>query len=315
MTGSVLGTLICLERIIGNKNKWWRLLPLINGLSAVMFVANQPIPGYTLLIFGSVGLLILMLTYCRNSATLSNWMLALGAFAWLTGNLVLLQHNSYPLAVKWWMLFFLWTIFGERLELSRMLPVSVLKKYSLFFILILNMAGVLLPFHWYGNEFFSISFIALSIWLFFFDMSRQAFRFPYHHRYIALWLMTGYGWLLISGSWLLFRASTPFGYDAALHSFFIGFVFSVVFGHVPIIFPGIFKINISLYHRSLYFVYVLFQLALLGRIIGDALADNHMRKWGAMMNGISILLFIAFTVAIIITRSKQKRVAYVLPKR
>ena len=38
-------------------------------------------------------------------------------------------------------------------------------------------------------------------------------------------------------------------YDAYLHTIFIGFTFSMIFGHAPIIFPGILKISITFNRR------------------------------------------------------------------
>lgn len=306
MTGSLIGTLICLERCIVNPRKWWRLLPIINGLSIVLFLIHEPKPAYILLIAGSAGLLVLMITYFKRTPNLSHALLALGALAWLTGNLVLFNQHSYPAAVKWWMLFLLWTIFGERLELSSMLPVSSFKRVTLYLVLVINLTGVFFPFHWFGNEIFAVSLMGMACWLFAYDMTRYAFRQPGQHRYIALWLMSGYGWLIVTALWLLCWPDAPYAYDAALHSFFLGFVFSMIFGHVPIIFPGVFRINISLYHPGLYIVFVIFQISLLTRIGGDALLDTGMRKWGALINGSSMLLFFIANGVIIKSRLNQK---------
>ena len=311
MTGSFIGTLICLERSISEQNKWWRLLPLINAASLLFFILRLPQFAYVFLVAGSIGLLILLITYLRTSPSLSNVFLLGGAFAWLTGNLVLLNQHSYPAAVKWWMLFLLWTIYGERLELSNMLPISVIKKTTLYIIIAINLVGVILPFHWYGNEIFAISLLAMSAWLFSFDMSRHAMKHAGQHRYIALWLMSGYAWLVVAASWLLFWPNAVYSYDAALHSFFLGFVFSMIFGHVPIIFPGIFRVNISLYHPLLYIVFFLFQFSLATRILGDAITNHELRKCGALVNGISILLFIVMNATILTSRLNRKNRNYV----
>jgi hypothetical protein len=310
MTGSFVGTLICLERSIIHPDKWWRLLPFINGLSGILFLFHQPQIAYVFLISGSAGLLMLMLLYFKTVPDLSHAILFMGAFAWLTGNLVLFNQHSYPAAVKWWMLFLLWTIFAERLELSRMLPVSAFKRITLYIIVAISIAGALLPFHWYGNEIFAVSLIALAAWLFAFDMSRYAVKLKGQHRYSALLLMAGYVWLIVTALWLLCWPDAPYAYDAALHGFFLGFVFSMVFAHMPIIFPGVFKINISLYHPGLFAVFAIFQSTLALRIAGDALLHNGLRKWGAMFNGISILLFFAITAIIVISRLKLKEKRY-----
>ena len=307
MTGSFIGTLICLERSIVHPCKWWRWLPVINGSSAILFLIHEPRLAYALLIAGSAGLLILMCYYFRLSVSLSNILLVMGAFAWLTGNLVLFNQYAYPSALKWWILFLLWTVLGERLELSRMLPVSDTKKWTLYLILCANIAGVFLPFHWSGNELFAASLLAIAIWLLAFDMSRRSLKYPGQHRYIATWLVTGYGWLAVTAAWMIFRPDAPFAYDAVIHSFFLGFVFAMIFGHVPIIFPGIFKINISLYHPSFFLIFYLFQSALILRIAGDAAGRVEWRKWGILFNGIFLLVFFAANIILIVNRLKQKR--------
>ena len=315
MTGGFVGTLICLERSILHPNKWWRLLPFVNGISIFLFLLHAPQAGYLLLIAGSAGLIVLMVFYIQNHPQISQALLIMGAFAWLTGNLVLLIHHTYPLAVKWWMLFLLWTIFGERLELSRMLPMTRTKKVSLYLIIAINIFGSVLPFHWYGNEITAISFILLSVWLFAYDMSRYAVKLRGQHRYSALLLMAGYAWLLVAASWMLFWPDEAYAYDASLHSFFLGFVFSMIFAHAPIIFPGIFKINISLYHPVLFVVVILFQASLAMRITGDAFSATSLRKWGAVINGVVIILFFVSIATIVISRLLQKRKLYVSPGR
>ncbi len=308
MTGSFIGTLICLERSAACSNKWWKLLPVINGLSIVLFLLHLPQLAYIFLIAGSMGLLILMFSYYKSSSSFSYRIMLLGAFAWLTGNLVLFNQYSYPSAVKWWMLFLLWTILGERLELSRLLAAPNFKKRILYLIVFINITGVLLPFHLYGNELFAISLAGLSAWLLVFDAGCHAVRKPGQQGYISLWLIIGYIWLMITAAWLLFWPDAPYAYDGALHSFFAGFVLSMVFGHIPVIFPGIFRTNISLYHPVLSIAMILFQLSLALRITGDAVLHNEFRKWGAMINGISIILLFAVTAIIVVARLKRKKI-------
>lgn len=311
MTGSFIGTLICLERSIVHPNKWWKLLPIVNSASIVFFLSGQPRLAYVFLIAGSFGLMALMCSLLRYKVSLSHLLLIMGAFAWLTGNLVLFKQYSYPAAVKWWMVFLLWTIFGERLELSRMLPISRFKKVTLYIIVGCSMLGAVLPFHLYGNTVFAISLICLSVWLFLFDMSRYAIQRAGQFRYIGLVLLAGYFWLGVTGAWLLWWPDAPYAYDATLHSFFLGFVFSMIFGHVPIIFPGIFRVNISLYHPVLYTVVGLFQLSLLSRISGDALQIEQFRTWGALFNGIGLVLFFATTALLIIIRLSKRKTLHV----
>jgi hypothetical protein len=59
---------------------------------------------------------------------------------------------------------------------------------------------------------------------------------------MAVCLIAGYVWLAVGGIlWLLFAQLFGAGprYDAMLHSIFLGFVFSMIFAHAPIILPTI----------------------------------------------------------------------------
>jgi hypothetical protein len=90
-----------------------------------------------------------------------------------------------------------------------------------------------------------------------------------------------------------------FIYDAALHSFFIGFVFSMIFSHAPIIFPALIKLPLKIYRPVLYVWFALLQFSLLLRVIADIIENVSLRKASGMVNGITILLFfitLAFTV-------------------
>ena len=57
-------------------------------------------------------------------------------------------------------------------------------------------------------------------------------------RFIALNLLIGYVWLVVSGALALVAGQQAAGliYDAMLHTLFLGFVFGMIFGHAPVIF-------------------------------------------------------------------------------
>src|SRR5690606_24744463 len=74
------------------------------------------------------------------------------------------------------------------------------------------------------------------------------------------------------------------------HAFFVGFVFAMIFGHAPIIFPAVLRAPIR-YHPVLYLPLALLHLALVARIAGDLVPHPAMRKWGGTGNVVAILLF------------------------
>jgi hypothetical protein len=83
--------------------------------------------------------------------------------------------------------------------------------------------------------------LALALWLLRYDIARYTVRKTGLTRFIAVCLLSGYIWLGLSGLLALrFGGVTAgFQYDALLHTLFVGFVISMIFGHAPIIFPAV----------------------------------------------------------------------------
>lgn len=67
-------------------------------------------------------------------------------------------------------------------------------------------------------------------------------------------------------------------YDVLLHSIFLGFVFSMIFGHAPIIFPAVLGIPIR-YSDRFYSHLVLLHVTLAVRVAGDLLLWMPVRQW------------------------------------
>ena len=90
-------------------------------------------------------------------------------------------------------------------------------------------------------------------------------------------------------------AGSGFIYDAALHAIFVGFVFSMVFGHAPIIFPALMQVRIR-YTPWLYAPLALMHASLGLRVAGDLAELSAWRLAGSLGNVAAILLF-ALTMA------------------
>jgi len=86
-----------------------------------------------------------------------------------------------------------------------------------------------------------LGYLALAAWLLVHDLARVTVRQNGLTRYIAVCLLTGFVWLMVGGWLSIGYAGYTAGpiYDAKLHAVFVGFVFSMVFGHAPIIFPAV----------------------------------------------------------------------------
>ncbi|MFZ2855643.1 MAG: hypothetical protein WAZ34_16220, partial [Rhodocyclaceae bacterium] len=125
-------------------------------------------------------------------------------------------------------------------------------------------------------------------------------------RFIAVCLLAGYVWLALSGLLGLaggFAAGHPLR-DSTLHALGLGFVFSMVFGHAPIIFPAVARVKIP-YHPAFYLPLLVLHASLLLRVLGGigGNADFALRHAGGLANALALLLFIA-TMLISVMRGK-----------
>jgi hypothetical protein len=210
--------------------------------------------------------------------------LAAGALAWLAGNLSL--YAGTP-AVPWWIAFFALTIGGERLELSRYLKRGAFARNAFIVLAAALLAAPLLP------RVLGVVLVLLALWLFACDLARVTVRQRGLPRYIAWCLLSGYAWLAFGGALLALETA----YDTALHAIFVGFVFSMVFGHAPVILPAVLRVKLP-YHPALYAPLVLLHGSLLVR----AFVSTSAGAWG---NAAAIALFIV-TAAALALQSKFK---------
>lgn len=91
---------------------------------------------------------------------------------------------------------------------------------------------------------------------------------------------------------------TP-GYDAGLHAVLLGFVFAMVFGHAPIIFPAILGVRLP-YHWLFYLPLLVLNLSVALRIIATLAGLPDLRSTGGLFNALALALFVAGTLASVI---------------
>ena len=92
-------------------------------------------------------------------------------------------------------------------------------------------------------------------------------------------------------------------YDALLHTLFLGFVFSMIFGHAPVIVPAVLGVQVP-YTPIFYLHLGLLHLSLLLRVVGDGLLLFPLRRWGGLLNEVAVLLFLLVT-AVAAQRGKK----------
>jgi len=306
MISGFLGTMICLERAIAlsasiQRGRWAYAAPLSSGLGTLAVLIGAPrLVGIALMILASLGLVVIFLIITRRQPALFSATVAFGAFCWLTGNILWFTGQPIYHLVEWWVGFLVLTIAGERLELTRIMRHPLSSQVAFLVAVGLLMLGLVLTAFTpeIGVRIDGVSLLALGFWLLRYDIARKTVRQTGLTRFIALCLLPGYGWLLVGGLLRLWFGPLIAGlsYDALLHTVFLGFVLSMIFGHAPIILPSVLKRPVP-FQRRFYVHLTLLHLSLIIRIVADLGNQYVLRQWSGMFNVIAILIFLGSTLS------------------
>jgi hypothetical protein len=302
MVGGFLGTLIALEKIIPLKKRSLLVIPLLSGISIFFLWAGSFLVGVSLLLLASAGLIIVYIIYLNRQQDLYMWIMLFSAVFLFTGNAVLLSKKFYPIALPWWMAFVLFTIVSERLELSKFLPVTKKQKLALVLFAALFVVGVLMPFHSIGNYISGLALILVGTWLMKFDVIRINLRKSGLTKFSGVSLLAGYIALVFTGVFLIALPNVALAYDATVHTFFLGFVITMIFAHGPIILPGVLGLSVKPFHPALYAPLSLLLFSLLVRISADLnIISINFQLVSGYLSGVSILLYF-FTLIFVTIR-------------
>jgi hypothetical protein len=319
MVSGFLGTLISLERAVAlsqfqNGRRIYYLVPLLAGLGAVALILTiDPLIARALASLAALGLVLIFVIICRLQWTADHLVMGLGALLWLVGNGLWLANLPLYQVVPWWAGFLILTIAGERLELGRVLLHNRNVRLVFLVTVALFLIGLLLSLVAFdtGMRLAGGGLVALGLWLLRFDIARRTIRQTGLTRFIAACLLLGYGWLVAGGLlWAVYGGQYLAGpiYDAMLHMIFMGFVFSMIFGHAPIIVPALLGVQVP--YTPLFYIHLsLLHLSLLLRVAGDLLLWLPGRRWGGLLNGVVVLLFLLVTVGTVIYGRRRSAVS------
>jgi hypothetical protein len=295
MTGGGFGTLIGLERAVALGKRWPYAAPSLSALATAVLLAN---PAATFAPWTMSAAALVMTLACSSvwwrQHAAHHAVLSAAAFAWLLGDLVWLEAGSVTPAAPLWLAFLILTIAGERLELSRFVPTPhyARRLFGAIALALLVSAGAAA---WSDGALrgFAAALLLLALWLLRFDIARQTVRNHGLTRYMALCLLSGYGWLAVAGMLGLCGALTPGNAwrDAAVHALSLGFVFAMICGHAPVIGPALSRLKMR-WHRGFYAPLWLLQASLALRIGGDGADLDSLRQWGALGNAWALGLFL-----------------------
>ncbi|GAP63674.1 hypothetical protein ARMA_2097 [Ardenticatena maritima] len=310
MVAGFLGTLISLERAVALRHPAGYAAPFLAGVGGLALVAGFFQSGRLLLLGGSAGLVVLMLVVVQKQRALFTMTMLSAAVFWFMGHLLWLVGQPVPVVTWFWQAFLVLTIAGERLELGRMRRLTRRTSQAFLAVALLYALGVLIvPFaHAVGVRLAGVGLMGLGLWLLQFDIARRTIHMQGLTRFIAACLLPGYAWLLVGGLLALIAGFQGGGllYDAQLHAVFVGFVFSMIFGHAPIIMPAVLGVP-PFYHSRFYAHLVLLHASLIMRVGGDVLAIVPLRRWGGLLNGLAIILFFANTMLAVLQERQKRR--------
>jgi hypothetical protein len=140
-----------------------------------------------------------------------------------------------------------------------------------------------------GGLLYGATLLLLAGWLAAFDIARRTARAGGLSQYMALCLLAGYAWLAAAGiAWMVCSAGLPWR-DLALHGLGLGFVFSMVLGHAPVILPAVARIKLA-FHWLFYLPLAVLHLSLLWRF-GPGGADFAQRAMAGIWNAGALAIF------------------------
>jgi hypothetical protein len=312
MISAFFGAVISLERAVAVGRGWAYLAPACAGLGGVLLLAGVPHASAQILLSAAAAILVIgSAVVIGRLAALFTFVLATGALCWLIGNLVWTAEDAVTAAVPWWLCFLILTVAAERLELTRFLPTPVTARRLFVAIVGAIFAGAALGL-WVddlGLRLFSFGLAALAVWLMRYDIARINVRQKGLTRFIAVCLLLGYCWLVAAGLLGLkgaFLAGHPWR-DAALHAIGLGFVFSMVLGHAPVIVPAVTRLKLP-YHAVFYLPLLLLHASLTLRVVGVVCENFALRRYGGLANACALLIFISVVVSGIVRGRLQKGV-------
>ncbi len=311
MISAFFGTVISLERAVAVGQRWAYLAPALAAVGGAVLLSGGLLSiAQILAIAGSMVMTASSIFVLRRLVAPFTLVLAVATVCWLIGNLAWFASGLINLAVPWWLAFLVLTIAGERLELTRFLPTPPAARQVFYVIIATIVTGATISlWHDSGLKLFSAGLLALALWLLRFDIAWRNARLTALPRFIAICLLGGYVWLAFAGL-LGLAGALESGHslrDSALHALGLGFVFAMVFGHAPIIFPAVARVRIP-YHPAFYIPLTFLHASLLLRIAGGLGGEFSLRREGALLNAIALLSFIA-GMLISVVRDRTMRTA------
>ncbi|HSH88809.1 MAG TPA: hypothetical protein VK996_02430 [Ramlibacter sp.] len=246
MMGAFMGTVIGVERCVALRRGWGWPGPVLSACGGVAIMTGKPEWGALLLAAASVVFVGLNCVLVARQLVSHTVLLLAAAACWLAGNLLYVAGTSFAAVTPWWFSFLLMTIAAERLEMTRLMRSRPGAHAALAAVFLSMVAGAALGAITAeaGGTVFGAALVALAAWLLRNDIAWRTIRTHGLPRYMAICLLTGYGWLAVGGAaWAAWSAGAPCR-DLAVHAVGLGFVFSMMMAHAPVILPAVARVKV-----------------------------------------------------------------------
>lgn len=298
MVFGFVGTLIVLERAVAVKRWWAFSAPALLGVGSLLALSPAPpAVGRAMVALGAIGLLVVYRAIWRRQAMTAVAVQGLGAVALVVAAVLWLAGLPLPQLVAAFTAFLVLTIVGERLELARVAILNPRAGSVAFLLSAALLAALPVVLLWPAPGFpaFGLVLLGLVAWLARYDVAFRTIRASGLTRFMAGCLLSGYAWLVVAaGIWIVVGpVSSGPGYDAALHSVFLGFTVSMIMAHAPVILPAVLRRPLP-YRPVMIAPVVLLHASLLARVVvGDGRDLPAVVQWAGVANEVALLLFVA----------------------
>lgn len=306
-----VGTVICLERAVALGHRLAYLVPAMSGFGVIVLLAPLPFDsaraGLALLTLAQLGLLTIYVPLWRRSHDDAVVIQGAGAFC-AAGAAALLTTGAHVSQIVGWLAcYMILTICGERLELSRL---TMARNRTLSALCLAVVAALLVSVvsPAIGWRVLGVVLIGLAVWLCRHDVARGGLRRGGQAAYIGTLLMIGYLWLATAGIVCTIQRppTSRNGYDAVVHSLFLGFTMGMILGHAPIILPAVLQVRLE-WTTWFWLPAFLLEASLLVRIgIGDGLDRSAAVQAGGTVNVLSLLTLVAVIATHIQPRTRAR---------
>ena len=306
-----VGTVICLERAVALGHRLAYLVPAMSGFGVIVLLAPLPFDsaraGLALLTLAQLGLLTIYVPLWQRSHDDAIVIQGAGAFCAAGAAALLTTGVHVSQIVGWLACYMILTICGERLELSRL---TMARNRALSALCLAVVAALLVSVvsPAIGWRVLGVVLIGLAVWLCRHDVARGGLRRGGQAAYIGTLLMVGYLWLATAG--IVCTVQGPpisrSGYDAVVHSLFLGFTMGMILGHAPIILPAVLQVRLE-WTTWFWLPAFLLEASLLVRIgIGDGLDRSAAVQAGGTVNVLSLLTLVAVIATHIQPRTRAR---------